>query len=104
MEVSEMNKTIAEFMGLEICQNNIYRNEKGFLFSIEGSQGLKYHESYDQLMTVWEKFRDLKIKGVHKYAHTALCMEISKCIIYKTRTLAHESVYEACKWYNQLNK
>lgn len=82
-EIIEGNKLIAEFDSYPVSDCN-------------------YHASYDMLMPVWVKFRDLKLDGVvDNRTHHLHCEIISISIYNSPIQEAFEKLVEGIKWYKQ---
>ncbi len=109
MEVSEMNKEFAVFMNIPKCERcedcGAFQYSAG---NIIYPTGMQYHKSYDWLMPVWFKFRDLKKdkEFVKNNFIEFSCKKniIADSILEKSISEAHKLLYEAITWYNQLNK
>lgn len=121
-EVIKMNTLFAEFMGV-VEQETSY-NSYGFparlwytanglfrtdTFSVPGKslrlfcELAKYNTSYDWLMPVWYKFRDLKFgPGDEIFQHGHLCAAISFQIISggPSPSEACKLLAEGIRWYN----
>lgn len=84
MEANEMNKVMHDFTEVKFV-----------------TKYADYHKSYDLLMPVWVKFRDLNLENmVYSKLRGDLIFSISCKPIKET----HRLIYEAITWYNQLNK
>lgn len=103
--IEQMNRMIAEFMGYEQ-----YEDEYGIWFKREGLikclhpklQSLAYHTKWDDLMPVWESFRDLTFSEVKdQMTHSDLKFFISQSICYWGINNAHKRLYDAIQWLNQ---
>lgn len=104
-------KTIAEFMGYE------YHNDYPILFP-EGYyqldeliankylvQQFKYHTSWDWLMPVWEKFKNLDVNNEkEKVNHVDLKGAIRFKITERPIQEAFSAIANAIKWYNEIVK
>ena len=66
----------------------------------------QYHTSYDWLMPVWVKFRDLeKVVPLAQMTEcTRLFSNIEKAIVHKPIDQLFEALAEAIIWYNQTKK
>lgn len=73
-------------------------------------KGIPYHESYDWLMPVWVKFRELRCNadGIETWN---MCTELNhhrdeiiKAMTYGTLPELYESLVKAVEWVNGLNK
>lgn len=90
MTTRQKNKVIAEFDNYDIVEG------------LDLNDQLHYHESYDWLMPVWVKFRDLypKDRGTHSYH----CHKICGIILNSGTSEAFEELYKAIEWYNSQTK
>lgn len=72
---------------------NQYLSEKGWY---------EYHTSWDWLMPVWYKFRDLKfISPKLQFEHSEYKDSISRVICYQDIQVAFNEMVIAIKWHNQ---
>lgn len=66
---------------------------------------MKYHTSWDWLMPVWEKFRDMEFDtSEHIFRHRKYKDCIDKELSYGTIECAHLVIYKAIQWYNESKK
>lgn len=105
----ENNKLIGEFMGLE-QHGDYFQIEDGALMEITGcergevtslgymftSDQLKYHQSWDWLMPVIEKARQLKF-----YDSERLVSNIDKSLLKLDLIATYRNLVDFIKWYNQ---
>jgi len=90
-EILKGNKLIAEFMGKEEGYN-----EHGVW------QPFQYHSSWDWLMPVWHKFRDLRFKDETKSKlHTNYVARLAQDLAYGTISEFFNNIQIAIEWYNQ---
>lgn len=107
--ITEMNSDIALFMEAEI--NPFYVDEETFRFAKEKptpdsaynwtARQMQYHERYDWLFPVWQKFRDVKIplsKTEDHFTHERKVKSISEAILNKPITEAHRLIWDGVKW------
>lgn len=109
-QILEGNKLIAEFMGLKPRfveypnhQLNRWEVEDKFRYS----QPIKYHESWDWLMTAWFKFQqklnemsseDGRYKSYLSHTQTTFCIGICED---ENILSCHQTLIEGIKWYNK---
>lgn len=98
------NKLIAEFDGKKYLP---IREGDSFLI-IESDTGLKqakYNTSWNWLMPVWHKFRDLKFdEETTKKLHNNYTARLAQDLAYGTIDEFHHNITIAIKWYNQIKK
>lgn len=104
----EKNKVLAEFMGESIIMQK--SSVGNFLIPMRfdnvhhrGYTACKYHSSYDWLMPVWHKFRDLETKGMEKMIHCDYVEKLESAILWHPITEAFDLLVEAVEWYNSIN-
>lgn len=112
-EIKNGNELIAAFMGLES-----FDSRYGKLWENPASDGvfaktafdLRYHKSWDLLMSAWKKIGDMMYdirfsKGEEKYQEAC---DITERITSAFRTVdisdAFLNLVDAVKWYNSLSK
>jgi len=61
------------------------------------------HKSFEDIHTVWRKFRDLTIEDEHEAKHKHYCEEICYLFMYEdTPEAAFDKLAEAVLWWNGL--
>lgn len=109
MEASEMKRVIAIFDGFEFVNDAPEDYPKGYYTHKELGfltiEEMGYDCSYQWLMPVWVKFRDLKFEDFkYQIEHSERKDIIGLAILYGEINIAFERLSEAITWYNQLNK
>ena len=103
MSNNEILKMIADFMQLEtVLINEKWRWESKH----DGVHELRYDSSYDWLMPVWFKFRNLgiEIKGVtYKQNFRQISESFKNGITSSDIKGAYNDAAMAIKWYNMYN-
>lgn len=115
-EILEGNKLIAIFMGGKLLMNNIYNfpvsfgykesyDEGGYIGSGKSSvwdiDEMEYHTSWDWLMPVWYKFRDLKFtEETPQKLHNNYVARLAQDIAYGTIEEFFHNIQIAINWYN----
>lgn len=107
---ADMNRVIALFDGYEE-----YEDSDGTWFKKDGQitcmhiklQNLEYHTDYNWLMSVWVKFRDMRlntnnIKLADKFFEHK--ERVGENISFDSHAKAHKALYEAITWYQNLKK
>jgi hypothetical protein len=113
--VKEEVKDIAsgnEILGLFDGATSYYDGRYGKLWShplIKGTHfNLQYNSSWDWLMPVWYKFRDLKFEGEEvSQEHALFSMAINVAIIHKCKDSplpAFNELVSAINWYNTIKQ
>ena len=112
-EIREGSEILALFEGSNFCNDDIETYPNGyFIFEDTGaieSKDMVYHTSYDWLMPVWVKFRDMmetypptnQQDFLDGYSHLQL---IKHAIADKPITEAFRALVSAVKWYNSIQK
>ena len=103
MNTLENNKIIAEFMGMHEDKGGFLRYGKEW-YEKTKAEALVYDSDYNDLMSVWFKFRDLKfeLKQVKQRGNFAVfCQAIAFAICYESIEKAHELLSNGIKWYNE---
>jgi hypothetical protein len=98
-EIIEGNKLIAEFMGHKVS----YGLENAMLISTQEITytPAKYHTSWDWLMPVWYKIRDLRFDEPKlQLEHMKVKTPITHFICYGTIEHAFIEILAAITWYN----
>lgn len=68
-------------------------------------KGIPYHESYDWLMPVWVKFRELEFDNMgHKINHAHHKQAITYKMAYGTLPELYEALVKAVEWVNSLKQ
>lgn len=106
--IDQMNEIIALFMGYEK-----YEDKYGIWFKIEGLikclhpklQDLNFHRSWDLLMPVWVKFRNLVNDNKHVLESNRRLDSLSWYLYCANEPKTfHERMYYAIQWYNSQQK
>lgn len=94
------NKLISEFMGIltEVKGNFLYTSIHW------GSKLTQYHTSFDWLMPVWFKFRDMEAPPEQWLKHEEWKEVIARAITFGDINLAHSRLVDGIAWYNQQSK
>jgi len=103
--IDHMNEAIAMFMGgiPDGKKYMIFPNNEIFIYHSDYNSQLKYHSSWDWLMNVWHKFRDLKFKDDKLIMqHSDWKSPIDNAICYQSIDSAHVLLYRAIQWYNSI--
>ncbi len=110
--ILEYRKLMAEFMGGTYEINAVTLkpytdriNLGGQTFMLEGdwlvTHCLRYDESYDELMKVWVKFRNLKLYNPKDmFEHSKMKSLIDLAICYRSHEEAFWQLATAIKWFN----
>lgn len=61
-----------------------------------------FHDSYEWIHFVWEKFRDLQVPEKHQKNHSTRRINISHAMCFKTKEETAREIYDAIDWYNSL--
>lgn len=105
---------MAQFMGAKKILHDrwgtVYKYDKNP--SIGSSVGwvgidisVKYHTSYDWLIPVWVKFRELRFDDVeHQFKHSELKSLIGWMLVNGTIETTFTELGKAIEWYNSLKK
>jgi len=96
---TENNKLIAEFMGYEVLKDTteVYAKAEGSdCFILSAS---KYHTSWNWLMPVVAKIRDLapNLKHLEGFDDTGIIMYLMRCNLDNT----YNAVVDSINWYNE---
>ncbi len=84
-------KSIGEVNGFEWAYGERYTYEE-----------LQYNTSYDSIMAVWHKFKDLKFNDTDiQLAHAGIKAAVSYRIVNDTVDKIFVEMYTAISWYNQ---
>lgn len=102
------NEVIALFDGFQFYNDDLRQFPKGYYIHPEpGTDGhtadtLEYSTSYDWLMPVWHKFRDLKLDlDLHDYqAYKRYWYELTNDIPRKPIADVCSLLAEGIRWYN----
>lgn len=98
-EILEDDKLIAEFMEYYFHAGKFYKKGAktlGQWFSIP-----KYNISWDWLMPVWCRIRDLRFKEMkHEFEHADIKQNCAHAICYRDIQSAYYEIVNAIKWYN----
>jgi hypothetical protein len=107
-EQIEDNKSILEFMGYVVTDfeerqlrfnNPDFAHEKYYHWPLVES--CNYYKSYNDLMPVWHKFRDLRFTDlIHEKMHSGLKEIVGRSILNKPIEKAFRQLADACKWAN----
>lgn len=105
------NEVIARFMGGKPSEYHMPKGTYIFFDQLYHGQQLhaykkmKYSTSWDWLMPVWYKFRDLQFRTFgHNSDWIEHCGYISDAILNKGISETFSVLVEAIKWYNSLKK
>lgn len=97
LQIEEMNKIIARFMGYFFNAGKFYADGKG---QSGWFKDAKYHRDWNSLMDVWYKFVDLRFENPdHQLKHSELKTTIGYAILYGQIQLAHTNLFEGIEWY-----
>lgn len=107
--IDQINAVIAEFMGGPRCPHPDqpffpephwgYKCHKGHWWN---EKNLEYHNSWDWLMPVWYKFRDLRFSETKlQLQHSNWKTPIDNAICYQSIQSTHLLLFNAIQWYNQ---
>ena len=87
--IEQMNEEIARFMDIEGTDDFIRMN-------------YRYEKSWDLLMPVWYKFRDLKFdEETPMKLHLNYVTRLAQDIAYGTIEEVHHNIHIAIQWYNK---
>ena len=106
--MKEKSKLLADFMQQKYVGEYGWHSDDYFKNALEDNFGdileCEYHSSYEWLMPVWKKFRDLDIKedGYNKLAHMVHCGKIRIALCDETIKETFELLSEAIEWYNTI--
>lgn len=115
MELNEQLKIVAEFMELKGFEDDRY----GWMWKDPTSDkngscfALKYNKSYDWLIPVWVKFRDLDFNIINQHRwdfeelgkytmHRKIRESIVQNLAYCEIEKAFSNLVEGIVWYNEL--
>lgn len=119
--IEEMNADMARFMGSPLT----YYKEDSPTYTEDGKQiyasfdcelsiinnkpfdadQLKYHNSYDWIMPVWERFRDFRFNESSEFlwqTHEFHKAKISLAFMYQPITEAHALLHSGIVWLNSI--
>lgn len=108
MTHEEKTRIIAEFDGWEFVANDKnhplgYFTKNEFIPCSNGA--LQYYRSYDWLMPVWHKFRDLRFETtLDIFTHTNIKNMIRQELTIGTVESLFCELAEAIEWYNTTKK
>ena len=99
----EYTRIIAEFDGYEYCEEGDWMQYGGVVAHWDD---LGYNTSYDKLLPLWQKFRDLNktIKfssNLFELEWKSKKLKIERAITYGTIQTAFTELGKAIKWYNE---
>lgn len=111
-EEMEDTKIILEFMGYvvkDFKSHNLRYNHKESASDMYYDwllvERCEYHLSYNELMPVWHKFRNLKFQSLsNEVMHFELCDTCANAITYKPIEYAFRQLSDACKWVKSIKK
>jgi hypothetical protein len=96
------NRIIGEFVHKSFSMSCIsdYKNVPD-----NGLPPMKYHSNYHWLIPAWQKFRNLRLEGIHEqFEHSEFKQNIAHHICYASIDEAFQSIVSAIQWYNQIKK
>ena len=104
------NTILGIFEGWEVDDNNnqwrfLYKNE--YLYSYSNAHEYwDYHESYDSLMRIWFKFRELRFESLkHEKQHYEYKSKIGLSLVVDNDiSKPYNLLVEAIEWYNSTLK
>jgi hypothetical protein len=96
----EYTKIIAEFDGHEYCEEGDWMQYGGVMAHWDD---LWYNKSYDRLMPVWVKFKDVGGElGLSKIVTLNACKyKFRVALVNKSIAEAFTELAKAIKWYNE---
>jgi hypothetical protein len=99
------NEVLAEFMGLAHRRSDFFRDNPVEVFT-KHWEFPRYLTSWNWLMPVWYKFRDLKMDlALHDYkTYKQHWYELANDIPRKPIEHVFKALVEAIKWYNTVKK
>lgn len=101
----KMNEIIAVFMDFERYEDSsgVWFKKEGLITSMHPNlKDLKYHLSWDKLMPVWYKFRDLQFESTKlQKEHSDWESPINNAICYQGIKSAHLLLCLAIQWLNK---
>ena len=109
MTHEEKTRIIAEFDGCEFHNDDEFYEHGYFLkdtsmVPLEINE-LEYDLSYDWLMPVWHKFRDLRFRSINdQFTHSHYKESIIKEIANGNEETLFNALAEAIEWYNTTKK
>ena len=108
MSIEEMNKTIAEFMGLIVVPAGT--KAIGKIKVPEISEALNYERDWNDLMTVIEKIKSISdrfvlVQNLNSVILRSNHEKLFEIHIHETGVSAvHSAVYNFCEWYLKQQK
>ena len=110
-KIIEDNTLIAEFMGYTVYRKRYPRNHGIGAPEAEWKdiiiEKAKFHKSWDAIMPVWQKFRDIpsgKFSAEIKYSFREFHDGISNAIYWHEVSDVWSNLCDAIKWYKSLAK
>ena len=106
-EILEGDKIIAEFVDCKIEGDSIKRMSKYYSFPRTMARtihidDLEYHSSWDWIMPVWYKFRDLKFnEETASKLHLNYVARLAQGLAYGTIEEFFHNMQIAIKWHNK---
>ena len=113
MTHDEKTRLIAEFDGWEFVNdapeeypNGYWLNKDETNTNILQLEDMNYDLSYDWLMPVWHKFRDLRFRGniVSVFAHSSQKDKIIEELTNGNEETLFAALAEAIEWFNTTKK
>jgi len=105
-EIQEGNKIISEFMGNGAIANMVLIGSNGEISNpIPVGASQDYHKSYDLLIPVWFKFRELHVKKQHMYLFNEYKTNLQDVLVRDVAlNLSNffNAMVKAIKWYNSV--
>ena len=106
-KIIEGNTLIAEFMGYTVYRKRYPRNHGIGAPEAEWKdiviEKAKFHKSWDAIMPVWQKFRDLPFENTAlKYSFREFSDGISNAIYWHEVADVWSNLCEAINWYKKI--
>jgi hypothetical protein len=112
-EIININIMFALFLGLKIEGDEVYKYipmtgpDTIWGDQLQGyTYRLTYHKSYDELLPVWYKFKDLEIpdEGLNLLKFGVLKAQLNELITEDNITKTYNKLTEAIIWYSTIIK
>jgi hypothetical protein len=104
-EIIQGNKLIADFMGYPECG---LKNKDPYYYAMKHAYkngNMRYHTSWDWLMPVWVKFRDVTFSDSSVSAlHTNYIARLAQVLAYETIDMFYFRLIPAIQWHNTQTK
>jgi hypothetical protein len=100
VRIEQMNEAIALFDGWDKINGkyaSLYKKD-GKVYVLGD---FKYHSSWEWLMPVWYKFRDLNVGINERVGHGLRVRMIINLMGFQTIDRTHKALFESIQWYQK---